>query len=424
MRWLVLLLTIVSAQEPLPEPRQDTDPHAPLGYRFFAEGLANVGDLDFDGLDDFTLADPSGSVPATIWIVSSALGTVIDTLCTDDSTRYFGRSISGIPDVDADGTRDLLVGLAPHWDESAPGGVAIYSGRTRRLLRTVEAPADVPGFGTMVAGLADLDGDGSGDILVTGVGSRTSQFGFVYSGKCGHLLFEIRAPQGIAARRIDPIGDVDADGIADLAFVGLLTKEHSPALRLYSGRDGRFLREVDTQINSYGLGLKTIALEDCDADGTPDVLSCSRGVIQTRSGRDLHELRAFETPLLLQSDYPRGVACVGDIDGDGIQDLVVGNPDDSTMGSLDALSGQSGKSLWRVEPRWSWRNADLWNAAQEVVPIADIDHDGVREFLWGPRNWEGGGPSIVLVSSGATGRLLRVHARAPQLGLLSLGPEE
>ena len=37
---------------------------------------------------------------------------------------------------------------------------------------------------------------------------------------------------------------------------------------------------------------------------------------------------------------------------------------------------------------------DLYGAGQDVVAIRDLDKDGVREFLWAPDNWSGGGPGL------------------------------
>lgn len=423
IRLALLLATFLPQQPPVPDPGWGEDPHGPHGYRTFGLGLANLGDLNGDRLDDFSISDPEGSVPATIWIVSGRNGQVIDSLCSDDDAREFGRSIAALPDVDGDGVGEILVGLAPQWDESAPGRAAIYSGRTRVLLRMLDAPAGVCGFGTRVAGLCDVDGDGAGDVLVTGLEDCTDGFGFVYSGQTGRLLFRIQTPAGVQARRIDPVGDVDADGIADLAFLGLILRAQSPLLRLVSGFDGHLICEVDTEIMSRGVGLRTLPIEDLDGDGLRDLLFCSRGVLQARSALDLRLLRSFDTPDLRPTDGVRGVARVGDIDGDRVQDLVIGNPDRGLSGGLDAVSGATGKVLWKLDAPCTWRNSDLYSSGKEVVAIRDLDHDGVREFLWSPDNSDGGGPGLVFVSSGKDGHLMRVFMRGPGLSVVCVGPK-
>jgi len=419
---LGLLLSSLLLQQPVPDPKWGEDPHAPRGYQYFGGGFANLGDLDGDGLDDIALSDPEGSVPATIWIISGRKGWVIESLCSDDSSRWFGSSMSALPDVDGDGTGEILVGLAPDRDETTPGRVAIYSGRTRVLLRTIDAPAGVRRFGSRVAGLKDVDGDGAGDVLVTADLHGTDSFGFVYSGQTGRLRFRIQTPFGVLPRSIDPVGDVDADGIADIAFVGLITKAQSPLLRLVSGSDGHLIGELDTGITSVGNGLSTLPIEDIDRDGLPDLLFCSRGVLQARSATDLRLLRSLDTPDLRSTDSFRGVTRVGDIDGDGEPDIVIGNPDASLSGGFDALSARSGKVLWKLTPPCTWRNAELCESGQNVLAIGDCDRDGVRDFMWAPGVW-GGGPGLVFVSSGKTGSLLRAFARGPRLSLICTGPK-
>ncbi len=421
MTLLGLLLSTLFLQQPVPDPRWGEDPHAPRGYQSFGAGLADLGDIDGDGLDDFTISDPAGSVPETIWIISGRNGQVMQALCSDDDSRSFGGSISALRDVDGDGVGEILVGLAPDWNESAPGRAAIYSGRTRVLLRTLDAPAGVRGFGSRVAGMSDVDGDGAGDVLITCREDSQDGFGFVYSGQTGRLLYRIQSPAGVQARRIDPVGDVDADGIPDLAFIGLITRVQSPLLRLVSGFDGHLISEVDTQITSHGIGLRTMPIEDLDGDGLSDLFFCSRGVVQVRSAANLRVLRSFDTPDLRPSDSVRGIARVGDIDGDGETDLVLGNPDNFT-GSFDAMSGATGEVLWKRSAPCSWRNVDLYEAGHELVAIRDVDHDGVREFLWVPDNSESGGPGLVFVSSGKDGRILRVFVRGPGLSVMCVGP--
>jgi hypothetical protein len=394
------------------------DPHAAHSYGSFGDEFAALGDLDGDGIEEYALADSHGSVPPTIWILSGRTGRVIDTLCSDDPLLRFGHAISAVPDVDRDGVGEIAVGEC-----GEPGRVALYSGRTRQRLRTIEAPPQVRGFGERVAGMRDGDGDGCGDLLVTCGPGCEEPFAVVGSGANGQPRFEIRAPSGCESRRIDPVGDVDGDGIDDLAFMGRRASSGTLLVQLVSGRDGSRLSEVDTRITSEGLGLSTLPQRDFDGDGLPEVLFCSRGVLQLRSGASLELLRSIDTPNLVPGGGSRGVALVGDVDADGLGDLALANPDESFCGSVCVLSWRTGRMLWRREAILAGRAADVWNAGRELVAIGDVDGDGIREFLWGPDNRPAGGPGLVYVSSGRNGHILRAHARAAALGVLCLRPE-
>jgi hypothetical protein len=393
------------------------DPHAEHGYGSFGDEFACLGDLDGDGIAEYAIADSHGSVPPTIWILSGRVGRVLDTLCSDELELQFGHAIAAVPDLDRDGVVEIAVGLAPPAGSDAAGRVALFSGRTRERLRTLEAPPEVRGFGDRVAGTS------GGDVLVTCRPASATPFGLVYSGASGLPLFEIRAPSGCESRRVDPVGDVDGDGIGDLAFMGRNASSGTLLVQLLSGRDGSLLAEADTRITSEGLGLSMLPQGDFDGDGLGEVLFCSRGVLQLRSGANLALLRSIDTPNLVPGGFSRGVARVGDVDGDGLGDLALANPDESAYGSVCVLSWRSGRMLWWREASLAGRDADVWNAGRELVAVGDIDGDGIAEFLWGPDNRPAGGPGLVYVTSGRTGRILRAHARAAALGVLCLRPE-
>ncbi|HEX8384823.1 MAG TPA: T9SS type A sorting domain-containing protein [Rubricoccaceae bacterium] len=82
----------------------------------------------------------------------------------------FGEAVAGVADLDGDAIGDLLVGAAAEdvggVDQS--GRVYVYSGGTGVRLRTLLSPNSEAGgrFGDAVASVPDADGDGKPDILV------------------------------------------------------------------------------------------------------------------------------------------------------------------------------------------------------------------------------------------------------------------
>jgi hypothetical protein len=84
----------------------------------------------------------------------------------------------------------------------------------------------------------------------------------------------------------------------------------------------------------------------------------------------------------LHDEFATVVDTAGDQDGDGVADLLIGAPSDSTMathaGTAAVYSGRSGLRIWRI---YGSNEDDQLGAA--VAGVNDIDHDGVRDLLIG-----------------------------------------
>ena len=84
----------------------------------------------------------------------------------------FGYAVEPTGDVNADGVADFAVG--------APGAdrVDVFSGATRTKIRSITDPENKPGngFGFSLANVGDVNGDGVADLAV---GSRGDPFAFV-----------------------------------------------------------------------------------------------------------------------------------------------------------------------------------------------------------------------------------------------------
>jgi hypothetical protein len=404
---VTLLLLAVPGGGDVPRTQPGGDPHAPRGYGSFGKGLANVGDLDGDGQDEFTVSDPEGSDPATVWILSGTDAHVVDRLGSPVCSREFGREVVRVPDVDGDRVDEIAVSEPPGWESCSPGLVRLYSGHTRTLLRTIVAPRGVERFGFDIAGLADVDGDRSGDLLAMSADSNSERCGFVFSGATAGLLFEIWRPDWLSLPRVAPTADVDGDGCLDLALTGTDCVARQPVALLHSGRDGRMLEEVRGSSKQLVLGLRAADVEARSVEGPQLQLSI-------RIQRVLYE-RA-----------QAAIGVIGDVDGDGESDCVLTDPDDGCFfyGSVTCRSGRSGRVIWEEPPWPTWRNVELLHMGRQLAVIGDLDQDGVRDFIWATENACTGNPGLAFISSGKTGRALKVLARGPNLEILRLGPKE
>src|SRR3990172_8343183 len=100
----------------------------------------------------------------------AASGSVVFTHPNPQSGAEFGSSMAFVGDINGDGVPDLLVG-APKQDvggNANQGQAYLLSGATGALIRTLDNPFPQAGsrFGISVASAGDIDGDGKNDLLV------------------------------------------------------------------------------------------------------------------------------------------------------------------------------------------------------------------------------------------------------------------
>jgi hypothetical protein len=160
------------------------------------------------------------------------------------------------------------------------------------------------------------------------------------------VLYEIRGEAkggqfGWIARRI---GDVDGDKVEDwTTSAPTFSVDNQPAGRVYaySGKRGKLLwKQTGTDGEQLGIGIEGAG--DTNADGVPDVIAGApgSGYAYVYSGRDGKLLLKVGSGIAGDA-FGRHVATVGDVNGDGHDDVVVGAP--GAKGGAGAAYVYSGK---------------------------------------------------------------------------------
>jgi hypothetical protein len=151
------------------------------GGAFGAMFLSVVGDVNADRTDDLYVSDwannARGRATGRAYVYSGVDGKLLFTHTGEVAGDGFGIGVADAGDVDGDGADDLILGAWQHASGALSGGrVYVYSGRTRKLLRTItcRTPGDTFGFDT--TSLGDVDGDGAIDFLITSGWSGVNGF--------------------------------------------------------------------------------------------------------------------------------------------------------------------------------------------------------------------------------------------------------
>jgi len=302
----------------------------------FGSALANLGDLESDGVTDLAvgvpLDDSGGDDRGAVWVlfmddngrvdieqkISANNGGFNGNL---DDGDQFGDALAAIGDLDSDGVFDLAVGV-PGDDAGGPdrGGVWIlFLDSDGTVLDSVKIAVNRGGFdgklddndrfGSAIAGIGDLNGDGITDLAV---GAPQTDDGASNAGAVWILFMA-------------------ADGTVDSS---------TKISRTTGGFNGA-LEAGDT----FGAALAGIG--DLDNDGNPDLAVGAPGTVsrgETRGavwvlfldadGSVISEQQiadrtgGFSGTLSKGDQFGAALASVGDLSGDGVADLAAGAPDD------------------------------------------------------------------------------------------------
>src|SRR5262245_3916441 len=141
---------------------------------WFGHAIAAGGDFNLDGVPDFIVGAPHDSPDypdqGTFTAVSGKDFSKMYVWKGTVASGWFGYAIDFAGDQNADGIEDIAVGVPLERVSGGSGAyfgvVRVFSGATADLLRTYQGTwgaNDV--FGSALAGFADVNGDGIGDVL-------------------------------------------------------------------------------------------------------------------------------------------------------------------------------------------------------------------------------------------------------------------
>ena len=249
--------------------------------------LALAGDQDGDGHPDLFVGAPAQDT-GRVYLLSGKDGTVLHTYAPRAEGGTFGWYVARLDDLDGDGRPDLAVGapVAKDADGVMVGGAWVLSSASGKELLHWKGTDRRGGFGGVVAAVADLDGDGKGDVAVAAPATEdqtrtlTGEL-FIYSTATGKELrhWSGSQPGEEYARMVVNAGDLDGDGVEDIA-IGAPWHRRDAADRVgriefRSGRSGAVLDELFGDGPDCWFGWHIRRAPDPDRRGRPALLISS-----------------------------------------------------------------------------------------------------------------------------------------------------
>jgi hypothetical protein len=193
---------------------------------WFGHAVAGVSDVNGDGIGDIFVGAPrddtAGSNAGRVYVFSGLTGQLLFTLEGENPNDEFGSAVHQFEDINNDGVGDLIIG-APFFDGAASGSgrIYIFSGVDGALLQS-HIGANYNGrLGSVIHGGGDLNGDSIPDVLVSEPGNIYSDFGgtvYVLGGVDGHIVttFYSLIGGGEFGSSLATINDLNGDGVVDV----------------------------------------------------------------------------------------------------------------------------------------------------------------------------------------------------------------
>ena len=385
-------------------------------YQDFGDSVAMAGDIDGDGYPDVVVGAPEweddgesltenhGRAYAYLGSADGVHNMYAIDIPAPDGATNFGEMVRGLGDTDGDGAGELAVKL-PDGDAGTSMSVYIYPGSSSSPAETTPTALQEQTddeLGAAMAVVGDVNGDGYDDVLLSAGGyghdrGELELFNGSASGLADTPDWTLTGSVGSQqlGRAIAAAGDVDGDGYADVLVSSAATVDQAAHVDLYRGSatglgtDPDLTLVADDEDESFGSALA--AGGDLNGDGYLDVAvgaweagsETGRVAVYLGSAAGLPTSPDLELTGESAGDrFGDAVAIVGDLNGDGFDDLAAGALRASgLLGRVYVYLGSAAGPS--TTPDVTLRDSDLGSFGAELSGAGDLNGDGYDDLVVG-----------------------------------------
>ncbi|MBX2972509.1 MAG: FG-GAP repeat protein [Flavobacteriales bacterium] len=406
--------------------------------------VSSAGDINGDGYSDVAIGAPgrnganAGAGAVLVFLsTGSGLGATPSYTLTDatgTANAAFGRSVALAGRVNNDDYSDIVVG-APR-DNVSRGKAYCYHGGPSTLTLGWSAAGALTNnrFGFSVAGAGDLNGDGYSDVVIGEPGRIKSVFAsagaiHLFQGSAGGLVAaspSLQQPVSNSGANfgysVSCAGDMNGDGYADIVVGAPGRLSGDGSIYVYRGASNTMLLDIPSQhavplvrdgslSSTERFGYSVGLAGDVNGDGYADIVvgapnsSSNNGKAQVLGGSATIDLNAAPLLTVNGSAMARlgaAVCTAGDVNGDGISDLLLAAPDQGGTGAAKVFHGAP--DMPATTASWSIQGTvNSQFVGKCVASAGDVNGDGYSDVLVGVPGGPGMKGEVRLFYGSATG---------------------
>jgi len=366
---------------------------------FSGASVAGAGDVNGDGYDDILIGaygDDDGGADAgqtylvlgrdSGWAMDADLSAASASFWGEDAGDMSGICVAGAGDVNGDGYDDILIGAINDDDGGADAGQTyLVFGKASGWAMDMDLSAASASFwgedagdssGASVAGAGDVNGDGYDDILIGAYydddGGTSAGQSYLILGKASGWAMDTDLSAASASFWGEDAGDLSGSSLAGAGDVN------------GDGYDDILIGAVYDEEGGSTSGQTYLVFGKASGWAMDASLSAAGASFW---GEDAGDMSGYS------------VACNGDVNGDGYDDILIGayNEDDggSNAGQTYLILGKV--SGWAMDTDLSAASASFWGedasdlAGGSVACDGDVNGDGYDDILIGAEFDEDGG---------------------------------